>query len=301
MISKMIKAQGMAGKYYKGRAFWANNLHKTQSSALDRMQMKLLGFLRALAIFMKVNLTPPHRKKKEKALTFASMKSLIACKWRGVHPRKSMRTEGVCVERSATGTLNTCSPSISSMAVFSKRCLSFKTETFVASCTAWKTGGIMIASFTHLSGVMVPVEIMVSSKTLAAWKFMHSPDFMLSCGTHDFRVRLNTSVACPSALRCFGSVSDFPGRIASFGGRRAFLGWAMFGFNLLLVGPVDYLWTPLSLVFRHLFQKKKYAKLGKKLPYDFRPRVGLQDKITPDPQLHMDPQIIPAPRRPWKI
>jgi hypothetical protein len=54
------------------------------------------------------------------------------------------------------------------MAVFSKRCLSFEKETFVASCTASKTGDTLIASFTHLSGVMTAVEIMVSSKTLAA-------------------------------------------------------------------------------------------------------------------------------------
>ena len=59
--------------------------------------------------------------------------------------------------------------------------------------------------------------------------------------------------------------------------------------------------VPFFSLPRDLFQKNKEVELGKKLPNDFRPRVDLQGKITPDPQLHMDPQIIPAPRRPWKI
>ena len=47
--------------------------------------------------------------------------------------------------------------------------------------------------------------------------------------------------------------------------------------------------------------KTKEAELGKKVLLKIRPGVDLQDKITPDTQLHMDPQIIPAPRRPQKI
>ena len=47
--------------------------------------------------------------------------------------------------------------------------------------------------------------------------------------------------------------------------------------------------------FFAICSKIKEAELGKKLPYDFRPGVNLQGKITPDPQLHMDPQIIPTP------
>ena len=54
---------------------------------------------------------------------------------------------------------------------------------------------------------------------------------------------------------------------------------------------------PFRLFFA-ICSKNQRSRIRQKLPYDFRPGVNLQGKITPDPQLHMDPQIIPTPYRP---
>ena len=70
---------------------------------------------------------------------------------------------------------------------------------------------------------------------------------------------------------------------------------------VLQAGPSINSWSTIFFPSAPSVSKKKRGRIGQKATIRFRPVVDLQGKITPDPQLHMDPQIIPAPRRPWKI